>query len=227
MEQGVVDFHEEGGPSLDFSQEEQDSKNAFTARVNEALDYASGRPFANENLRQATKWLHFRGLAICEATTESEPTLSQQRIVQYLRNKAPHGFHLWMPNGKMVVPKGILLLVAIAHLYTIRIVVFSTRKKPVEIIPDAGKECYTTVTFLSHQDSILSVGEWYPLGLAQDWIKPTATVNISTDHMSTDMLMVSPPAIKRPEGMAPKQKAPVDYKSISDDTLKNLLRVVM
>ena len=47
---GVLDFYEEGGPSLGFfetSQKEQldDSKNEFTARVDKALDLASALPF--------------------------------------------------------------------------------------------------------------------------------------------------------------------------------------
>jgi hypothetical protein len=188
-------------------------------RVNEAFDSASGKPFAKENLRKATNWLHFRGLVISEIVTGNNPTLTHQ-IVRYLRNEADHGFRLCMSNGNIVVPKGLLLLVAISHLHPIRIVVFSTRKKPV-IVPSTRKECHT-IALLSHQDSILSIGTWYPLELAQGWIKRTPTI-----HIDTSTLMISPPAIKRRQGTAPKRNAIVDYKSISDDTLKNLLRVVM
>lgn len=111
---------------------------------------------------------------------------------------SPHGFCLRMPDGNTVILKGILLLVAIAHLYAIRIVIFSTRRKPIEIVPPTNGWCYT-VAFLRHQDSILSVGEWYPLELAKNWVKRAAT--ICTSHTT-----VASPAIKRPEGAAPKRK---------------------
>jgi len=39
--------------------------------------------------------------------------------------------------------------------------------------------------------------------------------------------MVSPPAIKRPEGAAPKRKPRVNYKSINDDLLKDFLSSIM
>ena len=190
--------------------------------MNEALDFADDKPFANENLPKARKWLRFRGLVVCEITAGSM-TLSQQ-IVQYLNNKVPHRFRLRVAGGNTVVPKGILLLVAIAHLYAIRIIVFSTRRKPVVIPPQDTEEQCRTIAILNHKDSILSIGEWYPLGLDQDWIRPTAAMPAMP--ASTDTAIISPPAIQRPKGEAPKRKAPVDYKSISDDTLKNLLRVV-
>jgi hypothetical protein len=128
------------------------------------------------------------------------------------------------PNPNRTEPKfGTLLLITIARLYTIKIVVFSTRKKPLEIIPDAEKECKWTVAILSHQDSALSVGQWYPLGLAVGWVKQPARVREDTDKWR-----VSPPAIKRTEGMAPKRKKnTASYKSIDIDTLKNALRIVM
>src|SRR5438067_2417149 len=87
---GALDFHEEGGPSLTFSQASDDE---LASRVKEAFDSASGKPFAEENFQRATKWLHFRGLVMSELIAGSEPTLAQQ-IVRYLRNKAPHGFCL-------------------------------------------------------------------------------------------------------------------------------------
>src|SRR5262249_11468242 len=155
----------EGGPSLTFSQASNDE---FVSRVNKTFDSAVGKPFAKENLQRATRWLHFRGLVISELIAGSEPTLLQQ-IVRYLRNEAPHGFRLCMPDGNTVVLKGILLLVAIAHLYAIRIVIFSTRRKPIEVVPPTNGECYT-LAFLRHQDSILSVGGWYPLELAKNWV---------------------------------------------------------
>lgn len=223
--QGVLDFREEGGPSLTFTQayeREQllEGNGEFVARVNEAFSSASGKPFAKEALRKARRWLHFRGLVTSEATAGSELTLAQQ-IVRYLRNEAFHGFRLCMSDGNTIILKGILLLVAIAHLHEVRIVIFSTRRKPVEIIPDTWRGCLT-VAFLNHQDSILSVGTWYPLGLAQNWVKRTATI-----HKSTLMPMTSPPAIQISSGAAPKRKARADYKSINDNTLKNLLRIVM
>ena len=134
-------------------------------RINEAYDSASGKPFAKENLQKATNWLHFQGLVVSELVSGNKPTLAQQ-IVQYLKNEADHGFRLCTSDGNIIIPKGILLLVAIAHLHPIRIVVFSTRKKPIEIVSNTRKECYTIV-LLSHQDSILSIGTWYSLELAQ------------------------------------------------------------
>jgi len=150
----------------------------------------------------------------------SEPTLAQQ-IVRYLRNEVLHGFRLCMSDGNTVILKGVLLLIAIAHLYEIQIIIFSTRKKPVEIAPPTNGIRYT-VALLRHQDSILSVGEWYPLGLAQNWIKQTATV-----RMTSTIPMASPAAVKRPPGAAPKKKVPANYASISNDTLKGLLQLVM
>ena len=188
--------------------------------MKEAFNSASGKPFAKENLRRATRWLHFQGLVVSELITGSEPTLAQQ-IVRYLRNEAPHGFRLRMPDGNTVVLKGLLLLVAISHLYAIRIVIFSTRRKPIEIVPPTNGGCYTAA-LLRHQDSILSVGEWYPLGLAGNWVERTPSV-----HMLPTPLMASPAAVKRPQGAAPKRKAGANYASISDDLLKNLLRIVM
>jgi len=47
LTQGVLDFREEGGPSLTFSQA---FDNEFVARVNKAFDSASRKPFAKENL---------------------------------------------------------------------------------------------------------------------------------------------------------------------------------
>lgn len=190
------------------------------SRVNEAFDSAFGKPFSKENLQQARKWLHFRGLVVSECIAGSKPTLAQQ-IVQYLKNKSFHGFQLKMPNGSTVVPKGILLLVAIADLYKIRIVVFSTRRKPVEILANTTEACYT-IALLRHQDSILSEGAWYPLDLAQNWTKQIPTV-----HMSTSTPMVSLPATQRSKGTALKRNARVDYKSISDNILKENLHIVM
>ena len=135
------------------------------SRVNKSFDSACGKLFSKENLKQARKWLHFRGLVVSEFIAGSKPTLAQQ-IVKYLRNEAFHGIELLMPNGSTIIPKGILLLVAIANTYAIRMVIFSTRKKPLEIIPSTSNVCYT-VAFLHHQDSILSIGEWYSLGLVQ------------------------------------------------------------
>ena len=209
-------FHEEGGPSLTLSEA---CDNEFMSRVDGAFNAAFGKPIAKENLKKAKNWLRFHGLAVCETITASKPTLAQQ-IVQYLRNTASHGFRFWMPNGSSISLKGVLLLVAIAQLYNIRIVVFSTRRKPLEIISNTSQVCYT-IALLWHQDSILSIGAWYPLGPAQNWTKQIPTV-----HMSTSTPMVSLPATQRLE-TAPKRNARVNYKSISDDTLKNLLHIVM
>ena len=222
-------FREKDGQRLTCSQSDIDQDTVFKTRVKDAFNSAGGKPFAMENLNKARRWLLFHGLDICEATANSEPTLSQQ-IVQCLRpaednkdNKnAHHAFHLKLPNGRLFTPKRLLLLITIARLYTIKIVVFSTRKKPLEIVPDAEKECKWTVAILSHQDSVLSVGQWYPLGLAVGWAKQPASVRKATDE-----LMDSPPAIKRTEGTAPKRKNAVSYKSIGIDTLKNALRIVM
>jgi hypothetical protein len=178
---------------------------------------AFGKPFAKENLQKSKNWLRFQGLVVA---SENKPTLAQQ-IVQYLRNKADHGFRLCLSNGNNVVPKGLLLLVSIACLYSIKIVVFSTRKKPVEIVTNTRKDCYT-IALLRHQDSILSEGAWYTLESAKNWVKREATV-----QMDMVTSIVTPPAIQRPQGVAPKRKKPADYKSINDDTLKNLLYVVM
>jgi hypothetical protein len=49
----------------------------------------------------------FRGLVVSEHITGSKPILAQ-KIEQYLNNKALHGFRLHMPNGKIVIPKGLL-----------------------------------------------------------------------------------------------------------------------
>ena len=65
------------------------------------------------------------------------------------------------------------------------------------------------------------MGEWYPLELAKNWVKRAATTRTS------QTTMVSPPAIKRPEGAAPKRKPQANYKSISDDLLKDLLSDIM
>ena len=153
-------------------------------------------------------------------TAGREPTLGEQ-ISRYLNSEVPHGFRLHMPNGNIVIPKGLLLLVAIIHLYAIRVVIFSTRKKPVEIGSGRDRTCHT-VALLRHQDSILSEGAWYALELAKNWVKRTATI-----HMDMVTSMVSPPAIKRSQGAAPKRKVPADYASIGDDILRDLLRSVM
>ena len=64
--------------------------------------------------------------------------------------------------------------------------------------------CYT-VAFLRHQDSILSVGEWYPLELAKNWVKQIATAHVT---MTSTPPMASPAAVKRPQyqGAAPNIK---------------------
>ena len=52
--------------------------------------------------------------------------------------------------------------------------------------------CYT-VAFLRHQDSILSVGEWYPLELAKNWVKQIATAHVtmtSTPPMDSTKLLL-------------------------------------
>ncbi|CAG8660720.1 9443_t:CDS:2, partial [Paraglomus occultum] len=230
----ILDFREEGHPSLgtscvqfatatrpmelNFPQAPKNSESELAARVSEAFGAAAGRPFAKENLERAKRWLHFRGLVISETTTGSEATLAQQ-IVQHLRHEIPHGFRLYTLDGNPIIPKGLLLLVAIAHYYAIRIVIFSTRCKPIEITPN---EFSYTVALLRHQDSILSVGGWYPLELAKNWVERTPSV-----HMTPTPLMASPAAVKRPQGAAPKRKLPANYASISDDTLKDLLRIVM
>jgi len=217
LTRGTLDFREEGGPSLTFSQASDDE---FVSRVNEAFDSASSIPFAKENFRHAKKWLHFRGLVVSELSAESEPILAQQ-VVRYLRNEAHHGFRLRMPDGNTVVLKGLILLIAIAHLYSIRIVVFSTRRKPVEIGRDTDRKCHT-IALLRHQDSILSVGGWYPLELAKNWVKRTATVRVTFKPS-----MASPAAVQRPQGAAPKRKVSANYAAIGDDTLRDLLRSVM
>lgn len=202
---------------LNFPQVLKNSESELAARMSEAFGAAAGRPFAKENLEQAKRWLHFRGLVISE-TTGSEVTLAQQ-IVQHLRHKIPHGFRLYILDRNPIILKGLLLLVAIAHYYAIRIIIFSTRCKPIEITPNRFSY---TAALLRHQDSILSVGEWYPLGLAGNWIKRTATV-----HMDMVTLMDSPPAIQRSKGVAPKRKLSANYALISDDILRDLLHRVM
>ena len=190
------------------------------SRVKEAVDSASGKPFAKENLRRARRWLYFHGLVVCEITAESKPTLAQQ-IVEFLRKKASP-FHMLLPDKKSTITlKGLLLLVAIADLYAIKIVVFSTRRKPVEIAPYKSRR-RPTVALLRHQDSILSEGAWYPLELAKNWVKQAPTV-----HMISIPSMTSPAAVKRPPGTAPKRKTSADYASLDDDTLRDLLRIVM
>jgi hypothetical protein len=211
---GSLVFCEKGGPSIGFQQPSDDD---FLARVNEAFGSASGQPFAKENLHQATRWLHFRGLVVSEATSRS----GAHQIVKYLTNETPHGFHLRMPDGQTIVPKGLLLLVAIAHIYAIRVVIFSTRRKPIEIVPATDGGC-STVALLRHQDSILSVGEWYLLEPAKNWIK-----QIATAQPTFTPPMTSPAAVQRPQGAAPKRKVPANYASIGDDTLRDLLRSVM
>src|SRR4051794_26010639 len=97
-------FQEKGGQSLLCSPSDISQDTDFKTRVKEAFNSAGGKPFAMENLNKARRWLLFRGLDICEATANSEPTLSQ-KIVQYLRpaednkdNKnAHHGFRLKLP----------------------------------------------------------------------------------------------------------------------------------
>ena len=189
------------------------------SRVKEAVDSASGKPFAKENLRRARRWLHFHGLVVCEITAESKPTLAQQ-IVEFLRKKASP-FHMLLPDESTITLKELLLLVAIADLYAIKIVVFSTRRKPVEIAPYKSRR-RPTVALLRHQDSILSEGAWYPLELAKNWVKQAPTV-----HMISIPSMTSPAAVKRPPGTAPKRKTSADYASLDDDTLRDLLRIVM
>ena len=123
----VLDFREEGSLVLNFSQALKNSKSELTSRINKAFGSASDKPFFKENLRRVTRWLHFWGLVVFEPIAGGEPTLAQQ-IVQYLRNEALHEFRFRLFDGSIVVLKGLLLLVAIAHLYVIRIVVFSTRR---------------------------------------------------------------------------------------------------
>lgn len=208
-------FHEEGGPSLTLS---EDCDNEFMSRVDGAFNATFGKPIAKENLKKAKNWLHFHGLAVCETTTASKPNLAQH-IVRYLRNEA-HGFQLRMPNGSSIFLKGVLLLVAIVHLYNIRIVVFSTRRKPLEIIANTSKVC-CTIALLWHQDSILSIGAWYPLGPAQNWSKRPAK-----RYTQPIAAMGSPPAVKRQQGAASKKKARANYTSISDDILRDSLKAV-
>jgi hypothetical protein len=194
------------------------SEASFKARISEAFDTAAGKPFSKENLKKAKKWLHFRGLVVPE-DTESEPSLGQQ-IVQCLRGEVSHGLYLCAPDGSTVVPKGLLLLVAIARYYAIEITVFSTRSKPIVIAPEADRD-HHTAALLRHQDSILSVGEWHPLCPAKNWVKQAPTI-----HAGHTAAMISPPAVKRPEGAAPKRSRRGDYKSIGDDKLKGSLFAV-
>jgi hypothetical protein len=212
---------QENGQELNFpkvSQVQLLENNEFTSRVNEALSSASGKPFANENLQRAKNWLYFRGLSVSEIATETEPTLAQQ-IVQYLRGEILHGFYLCTLDGNTVILKGLLLLVVIAHYYSIRITIFSTRSKPIQIVPNGFNY---TVALLRHQDSILSTGAWYPLGLAENWVKRAASA-----RATPIAAMVSPPAIQRSQDAAPKRKAAANYKSISDDILRENLHTVM
>ena len=74
--QGVLYFYEENGPNLTFSESFNDDE--FILRVNEAFDSTSGKPFAKENLKQVTKWLHFQGLVVSKLTAGREPTPEQQ-----------------------------------------------------------------------------------------------------------------------------------------------------
>jgi hypothetical protein len=202
-----------GGQALNY-------ENELNLRVREAYDAAANKPFSQENLGRAKRWLRFRGLAVDETATKSDPTVAQQ-IVRYLRGEVTHGFHLYMPGGHTVALKGLLLLVAIARCYDIEIIVFSTRRKPIQIIPATNKMRYTAA-LLRHQDSILSLGAWYPLGLAENWTKKPPTIR--TSHV---LPMTSPPATQRPPGQPPKRQPPVDYKSIGANTFTNALYAVM
>src|SRR5207244_3874636 len=98
-----------------------------------------------------------------------------------IRNEAPHGFSLCMTCGNIIALKGILLLVAITYHYSIKLIIFSTHKKPIEITPNTT--CHMVA--LCHQDSILSIGAWYLLGLAKNWIKRTASACM-TSYRSND-----------------------------------------
>ncbi|CAG8458456.1 10153_t:CDS:2 [Ambispora leptoticha] len=124
------------------------------------FDSASGKPFAKENFDK------------------------QQN--GYISRACPSRIRLYMPDGNTVVLKGIFLLIAITHLYTIRVVIFSTRRKPVE----TDRE-HHTVALSSHQNSILSVGEWYPLDLAKNWVK-----RIAAAHVTSTPPMVSSKGLK-------------------------------
>lgn len=91
---------------LNFPQALKNSESELAARVSEAFDAATGRPFAKENLERAKRWLYFRGLVISETTTGSKATLAQQ-IVQHLRYEVPHGFRLYTLDGNPIIPKGL------------------------------------------------------------------------------------------------------------------------
>ncbi|CAG8476917.1 7772_t:CDS:1, partial [Paraglomus occultum] len=107
----------------------------------------------------------------------NEPTLAQ-KIVRYLKNKVPRGFRLCIPDGNTVVLKGIILLVAIAYLYTIQVVIFSTRRKPIELY-----HLQTGYTMQPH--SYIIKIQFYP------WESGAAGGhNTYTSHTT----MVSPPA---------------------------------
>ena len=75
--QGDLYFYEENGLNLTFSESFNDDE--FILRVNEAFDSAFSKPFAKENLRKATNWLHFQGLVISEIVTENT-TLTHQIV---------------------------------------------------------------------------------------------------------------------------------------------------
>lgn len=205
----------ENGTDLVFPREDTSE---LETRINEAFEFASNKPIANENLRKTKRWLYFQGLTISETIVENTPTLTQQ-IVQYLKNEISHGFNLCSSNGTNIVLKGILLLIAIAYYYNIKIIIFSSRKKPLKIVP---KKTTYTIALLYHQDSILSIGMWYPLGLVKNWTKRTAKVPM--DYIT---VVNSLPAILRPENSAKKRKKRADYKSIGDNTLKRILNIVM
>jgi len=161
------------------------------------------------------KWVNVAfNSALASTRNKSGPGPLAQQIVQYLKNKALHRFRLCMPDGKTVILKGILLLVAIAHLCLLFF-------PHVENHPRHRQRTSYSCILESSGLNIISRGmvpTWTGRKLGQ-----VNSCSICDLHSTNDLST----AVKRPQGTAPKQKTLANYASIGDDTLRDLLQSVM
>lgn len=124
-------------------------------RLYNAYQKACNYNAAQENLKKTVRFLRRHGVAI-----DREAAEDQSGLISTLNGKRKHDVTMQL-EGSAVPLRGIPLLVAIAYLYNVEIVYFSTRKRARIIRPPEYKR---TVGVLQHVDSFMNKEpEWFLL----------------------------------------------------------------
>ncbi|KAI7887289.1 uncharacterized protein EV154DRAFT_573810 [Mucor mucedo] len=121
-----------------------------------------------------------------------------QQLVKMLNNGADNPFIIKSKkyDGKIVVPKGNLLLYACSRIYNCRIYLFSSRAKPIVIHPPSNSQLDKTnvsnIAIFKYCDSFIT--EWFSLELRKKpgvYVKKSSNIVNTTTTLAAEKRQVS------------------------------------